>query len=108
MIAFVLVVMAGLITGLYYAWPLIKHDSNSITVTGTLESGVEAGCVILRADDGTQYLLLGCSNYPPAGSRVTVTGYYENNEVSYCMQSKGAIHVISISISELTTSKSTG
>ena len=75
-------------------------------VTGTLESGVEAGCVILRADDGTQYLLLGRSDYPPVGSRVIVTGYYENNAVSYCMQGKVAIHVASISICDLTASKS--
>lgn len=107
-IAFILVVMASLMAGLYFAWPLIKHDSNSISVTGTLEPGVEAGCVILRADDGTQYLLLGWSNYPPAGSRVTVTGYYDNNVVSYCMQGKEALHVVSISVSELTTSESIG
>ena len=95
-------------TGLYFTWPLIKHASNSITVTGTLESGVEAGCVFLRADDGTQYRLLGRSDYPPVGSRVAVIGYYENNVVSYCMQGKAAVHVTSISICGFTTPKSNG
>jgi hypothetical protein len=106
-IVLTLVFIAGLMIGLYFTWPLIKHTLSSITVTGTLEAGVEAGCVILRADDGTQYLLLGRSDYPPVGSRVTVTGY-ENNVVSYCMQGKAAVHVTSISICGFTTSKSNG
>lgn len=71
---------------------------------GTLEPGVEAGCVILRGDDGSQYLLVGPTKYPPAGTRVTVTGYFENNVASYCMQGKMAIHVVSISASEFATS----
>jgi len=77
-----------------------------MTVAGTLYQGVEAGCVILRANDGMEYLLLGWSNYPPAGTRVRVTGYAENNVATYCMQGKVAIRVVSISIFELTTSRS--
>ncbi len=100
--------MAGLVAGLSFAWPLINHHSNSITVTGTLEPGVEAGCVILQANDGTQYLLIDWFHYPPAGTRVTVTGFYDNGVASYCMQGKVAIHVVSISTSELTTSTSVG
>jgi hypothetical protein len=76
-------------------------------MTGTLEPGIEAGCIILRASDGTQYLLIGRSNYPPAGTRVTVTGYFDDGAASYCMQGKAAIHVVSISTSELTTSSAT-
>lgn len=91
---------------LYFAWPFINHDSNSIIVTGKLEPGVEAGCVILRANDGTPYLLIGWSNYPPFGTRVTVTGYFDNNVASYCMQGKAPIHVVSISTSELMSSAS--
>jgi hypothetical protein len=71
---------------------------------GTLEPGVEAGCVILRADDGAQYLLVGPTKYPPAGTRVTVTGYFENNVASYCMQGNMTIHVVSISPLEIATS----
>jgi hypothetical protein len=91
-----------------FAWPSINNASNSITVTGTLGPGVEAGCVILRADDGTEYLLLGWSNYPPAGARVTLTGYFDNSIASYCMQGKAAIHVVSISISNASASVSYG
>jgi len=105
--ATVLVVIAGLMVGLSFAWPFINYYSNSTIMTGTLEPGVEAGCVIIRADDGTQYLLIGWSNYPPAGTRVTVTGYFDNGVASYCMQGEAAIHVVSISTLELTTSSVT-
>ena len=64
-----------------------------------LEPGVEPGCVNLRSDDGTQYLLLDWSNYPRAGTRVTVTGYFDNGVASHCMQGKAAIHVASLSTS---------
>jgi hypothetical protein len=95
----------GLMAGPYFifAWSSINDHSNLFTVTGTLEPGVEAGCVMLRSDDGTQYLLLGWSNYPRAGTRVTVTGYFDNGVASYCMQGEAAIHVVSISTSEPTT-----
>lgn len=56
--------------------------------------------------DGTQYLLLDWSNYPPPGTGVTVTGYLENNVASYCMQGSGAIRVVSLSISATATSLS--
>ena len=102
--------MAVLMVGLYFAfvWSFINYDSSLITLTGTLESGVEAGCVILDADDGTQYLLIGWSNYPPAGTRVTVSGYFDYNVASYCMQGKAAIHVVSISTASTSVSYGTG
>lgn len=91
-----ILLMAGLVAGLSFAWPLINQQSNSVTVTGTLEPGVEAGCIILRANDGTQYLLIDWFHYPPAGTRVTVIGFFDSSVASYCMQGRGAIHVVSI------------
>jgi hypothetical protein len=98
MITSVLVIgclMAGLCFAL--AWHPINHgDQNLITVRGTLEPGVEAGCVILRTEDDAQYLLMDWPNYPPAGTRVEVAGYSDNSMASYCMQGEVAVHVISI------------
>ena len=90
-------ITAILVVGLSFAWPLLNRPSNSATVIGILEPGVEAGCVILRGDDGTQYLLIGLTKYPPVGTRVSVTGYSDNNVANYCMQGETAIHVVSIS-----------
>jgi hypothetical protein len=95
--------MVGLVSALALAGPMIMHGSNQVTVTGRLEPGVEAGCVLLRADDGTQYLLTGREIYPPTGTTVTVTGY-TTNLASYCMQGSSAIHVFSLAVSGTTTS----
>lgn len=101
----VLVALTGLLAvGLLFAGSSGNSGSNPTTVTGRLERGVEAGCMILQLNDGTQYLLLGWSNYPPPGTRVAVTGYFDNTVASYCMQGSRAIHVVSLSISELATS----
>ena len=108
LLASVLITITGLTASLLLARPSMNQDSNTFTMTGTLEVGVEAGCMILRADNGTQYLLVGWSSYPPPGTRVAVTGYVEHNLASYCMQGEAAIHVVSISIAALTTSMSIG
>lgn len=100
----VLVALTGLLAvGLLFAGSSGNSGSSLITATGRLQTGAEAGCMILQADDGTQYLLLDWSNYPPPGTRVTVTGYFDNDIASYCMQGSGAIHVVSLSISEFAT-----
>ncbi len=101
-----ILVMVGIISALALAGPLITHHSNQITVTGSLERGVEAGCEILRANDGTQYLLTGWTTYPPAGTQVAVTGYVDTSVASYCMQGNAALRVISIAASETTSSLS--
>jgi len=95
-IAIVLVMVSVLATWSFVG-SFLGHSSNQAVVAGRLESGVEAGCVILHADDGTQYLLTGWSNYPPLGTQVAVTGYFETDVASYCMQGEGVIHVLSIS-----------
>jgi hypothetical protein len=96
-------VLASVVVGWSFVGPIFDHRSNQITVEGSLKPGVEAGCVILQADDGTQYLLAGSASYPGFGSRVSVTGYFEKDVASYCMQGKEVIHVLSISISAPTT-----
>jgi hypothetical protein len=96
-------VMASVVAGWSFVGPIFDHRSNQITVAGSLKSGVEAGCVILQADDGTQYLLAGSVSYPGFGARVSVRGYFEKDVASYCMQGKLVIHVLSISISPPTT-----
>jgi hypothetical protein len=77
---------------LLFAGSFGNNVSNLVTVTGTLQIGVEAGCTILRADNATEYLLLDWFNYPPPGTRVNITGYFDNNGLSYRMQGSGAIH----------------
>lgn len=56
--------------------------SAGITVTGTVQPGIEAGCLLLG-----RYLLLGGDPaviYP--GARVTVVGHLATGVVTYCMQ----------------------
>jgi hypothetical protein len=84
-----LLVIGCLMVGLFFAlaWRSINpRDQNLITLRGTLEPGVEAGCVILRTEDGVQFLLTTWSDYPPAGTRVVVGGYSDSSMASYCMQ----------------------
>lgn len=95
--------IASLVVGWTLVEPIFDHRSNQITVAGSLLPGVEAGCVLLQTDDGTQYLLTGSTNYPLFGTRVSVTGYFENDVASYCMQGKETIHVLSISTLSPTT-----
>lgn len=103
LIASVLIV-AGLMAGAVLVQPMFSHISNQVTVSGRLEPGVEAGCVILRSNDGTQYLLTGSGSNPPFGSSVTVTGYVESNSASYCMQGNATIRVLSINVTQITMS----
>ena len=74
--------------------------AETITVTGTIHPGVEAGCWLIRADGtGTEYLLIG----PPDalhvnGLHVQVAGEIKTDVVSYCMQGSAALQVTSYSI----------
>ena len=74
--------------------------AETITVTGTMHPGVEAGCWLIRADGtGTEYLLIGA---PDAlrinGLHVQVAGEIKTDVVSYCMQGSAALQVTSYSI----------
>ncbi len=57
-----------------------------ITVTGTVDAGAEARCLVLRTD-GPSYLLLGGDPaVVRAGARLRVTGVVRTDVMSYCMQ----------------------
>jgi len=81
-------------------------SAETVTVTGIMHTGVEAGCWLIRADaTGTEYLLIDA---PEAlridGLRVQVTGEIKTDIVSYCMQGSAALQITSYSIlSSLTT-----
>ena len=55
--------------------------------TGTVREGVEPGCLLLDADGGTGYLLVGGERAELApGSRVAVTGRVDHDLLSTCQQ----------------------
>jgi hypothetical protein len=61
--------------------------TSQITVTGMLRDGVEPGCVLLEADQGTVYLLVGGDRGTlSAGGRVQVTGRLAPDLLSTCQQ----------------------
>jgi hypothetical protein len=64
-----------------------KVSAAPVTLRGVVTDGVEAGCVVLNAEDGKQYLLLGGD---PAvvieGGRVEVTGFLQPDLMTYCQQ----------------------
>jgi uncharacterized protein DUF5818 len=60
-----------------------------LTATGTLRDGVEPGCVLLEADQGTVYLLVGGDRGKlSAGGRVQVTGMLAPDLLSTCQEGK--------------------
>ena len=61
--------------------------TSQITATGILRDGVEPGCVLLEADQGTVYLLVGGDRGTlSAGGRVQVTGRLAPDLLSTCQQ----------------------
>ena len=66
-------------------------DSGSpTTLTGMLEAGVESGCVVLVAPDGTVLAnLVGVDTASaPVGSQVEVSGQFEPDMMTTCQQGK--------------------
>jgi hypothetical protein len=58
-----------------------------VTVTGTVHAGVEPGCVLLHADQGTIYLLVdGDRGKLRAGGRVQVRGRPAPDLLSTCQE----------------------
>jgi hypothetical protein len=58
-----------------------------VTLRGTMVEGVEAGCRILKAENGKNYELLGMDEaLVKPGIRVEVRGRVAVGMVSYCMQ----------------------
>ena len=63
------------------------RPSGKVTVTGTVRAGVEPGCLLLDAEGGQRYLLVGGDRAElRAGSRVAVTGRVDRNLLSTCQQ----------------------
>jgi hypothetical protein len=63
---------------------------------GRITDGVEPGCVVLTAEDGTgAWLLIGAQNGPLYDGRVQVTGYPMPGLASTCQQGR-PFRVVSI------------
>jgi hypothetical protein len=68
-----------------------------VTVTGTVTEGVEPGCLLLKAADGGQYLLVGGERAElRPGRRLAVTGRVDRGLLSTCQQGEPLV-VASIS-----------
>jgi hypothetical protein len=60
---------------------------SQVTATGTVQAGVEPGCLLLHADQGTVYLLVGGDRRQlRAGGRIQVTGRVVPDLLSTCQQ----------------------
>jgi hypothetical protein len=60
---------------------------SQITATGTLRDGVEPGCVLLQAEQGAVYLLVGGDRSKlTRGGRVQVTGLLSPDLLSICQE----------------------
>ena len=63
------------------------EPAGQVTVTGMVREGVEPGCLLLDAEGGTRYLLVGGERAElRPGSRVEVTGRVDRDLVSTCQQ----------------------
>jgi hypothetical protein len=84
-------------------------SAETLTVTGTMHPGVEAGCWLIRADGtGTDYLLTDApETLRVDGLHVQVTGEIKTDIASYCMQGSAALQVTSYSIFTSSTLQST-
>jgi hypothetical protein len=58
------------------------------TLTGTVQAGVERGCLILQDATGLYQLLGGDPTVVYAGATVSVTGHVVTGVMSYCMQGR--------------------
>jgi hypothetical protein len=63
------------------------RPAGEVTVTGTVREGVEPDCLLLEAEQGGPYLLIGGERAElQAGARVKVTGRADPDLVSTCQQ----------------------
>lgn len=63
-----------------------QSTTNTITVRGHIEEGVEMGCTMLHSDGGSTYELAYSGSLPPVGSYVMVRGTIMEGMASTCMQ----------------------
>ena len=66
--------------------PSSVPDKADITLSGQVEAGVEANCLILRSGGKVYQLMDGDRNVIKAGNNVTVRGHVATGVMSYCMQ----------------------
>jgi hypothetical protein len=63
------------------------RPAGEVTLTGTVRAGVEPSCLLLDAEDGGRYLLVGGERAElRPGTRVAVTGRVERDLLSTCQQ----------------------
>jgi hypothetical protein len=61
--------------------------SGEVTLTGTVRAGVEPDCLLLEAENGGRYLLVGGERAElEPGARVAVTGRVDRDLLSTCQQ----------------------
>jgi uncharacterized protein DUF5818 len=61
--------------------------SGEVTLTGTVRAGVEPDCLLLEAENGGRYLLVGGERAElRPGARVAVTGRVDPDLLSTCQQ----------------------
>jgi hypothetical protein len=62
-------------------------SSGQVTIRGQVEEGVEAGCVLLKTDDGKAYLLVGGDRaLISGGGRLEVVGEPKPDLMTTCQQ----------------------
>jgi hypothetical protein len=62
------------------------EPTGEITISGQVEAGVEASCLILRTGGKTYQLMGGDKNVVKAGNNVVARGHIAKGVMSYCMQ----------------------
>lgn len=78
------VLAAGLVVLAALAAPTAGR-AEEVTASGCVAAGVEAGCMVLQAEDGTLYNVTAAEPKPEPGAAGTVTGTVSSG-VSLCMQ----------------------
>jgi hypothetical protein len=63
-----------------------KYPAGEMTLTGRVEAGVEAGCMIMQASGQTYLLLGGNREVVQPGAWITVRGKPNPNLMTTCMQ----------------------
>jgi hypothetical protein len=64
-----------------------NRRAGPVTVAGTVAAGVEPGCLLLKADDGGSFLLVGGERAElRPGRRLAVTGRVDRGLLSTCQQ----------------------
>lgn len=77
---------AALVVTLSFAYS-VSASNAIVEVTGVIDKGVEAGCVVLLGENGKTYELHDLEGISPLiGSRVTVRGTLLTDIASFCVQ----------------------